>query len=248
MSKPRPNARILVSGDYPALESLFVKEVRSVREQDPFNPLLILVSSKLLGLHLQRLLPEQGVPHFNLRFWTLEEFARQVSGPNLLSQGRKELPPHGDELIIGHIAKSSADKDKNFYFHDIVDHPGFHRAILATLKDLKDACLSSEQIDHILNDTKIAKQIHLPKLKDLLKLWKAYEKRLQDLGWYDESDVLISACQWAKDSVLLKQTRKMIIYGFYDFNIVQKRLLQTCLNEKRPLSSFPMNPLLHSNM
>ncbi len=244
MSITRPNARILVSGDYPALESLFVKEVRSVREQDPFNPLLILVSSKLLGLHLRRLLPEQGVPHFNLRFWTLEEFARQISAPNLLSQGRKELPSHGDELIIGHTAKSLADQDKNFYFHDIIDHPGFHRAILATLKDLKDACLSSEQMDHVLNDTKIAKRVHLLKLKDLLNLWKAYEKRLQDLGWYDESDVLISACQWAKDSICLKQTPKTIIYGFYDFNIVQKRLLQTCINEKETIIFLPYEPTL----
>ena len=89
MSEERPNARILVSGDYPALESLFVKEVGSVREQDPFNPLLILVSSKLLGLHLRRLLAEQRVPHFNLRFWTLEEFAKEVSASNFLSQGRK---------------------------------------------------------------------------------------------------------------------------------------------------------------
>ena len=117
MSKDRPDARISVSGDYPALESLFVKEVRSVREQDPFNPFLILVSSKLLGLHLRRLLPEQGVPHFNLRFWTLEEFAREVSAPNLLRQERKEIPSHGDELIIGRIAKSLAGQDKNFYFN-----------------------------------------------------------------------------------------------------------------------------------
>ena len=69
VGKDRPDARILVSGDYPALESVFVKEVRSARELDPFNPLLILVSSKLLGLHLRRLLAEQGLPHFNLRFF-----------------------------------------------------------------------------------------------------------------------------------------------------------------------------------
>jgi hypothetical protein len=66
-------------------------------------------------------------------------------------------------------------------------------------------------MDHILSDTKIAKEVHLRKLKDLLSLWKAYEKRLRDLGWYDESDVMTSACQLVKDSVLLKQTTRMII-------------------------------------
>ena len=34
----------------------------------------------------------------------------------------------------------------------------------------------------------------------------------------------------------------MIIYGFYDFNIVQKRLLQTCLNEKETMIFLPYEP------
>jgi ATP-dependent helicase/DNAse subunit B len=242
MGKDHGNGSILLTGDYPALESSFVNAIKSARAQDSFNPLLILVSSKLLGLHLRRLLAENGVPHFNLRFKTLEEFAREVSTPNLLSQGKTEIPSHADELVIGHISKSLAEKDKGFYFRDITDHPGFHRAILATLKDLKDASLSPEQIDHILSDTKVAKQVHIQKLKDLLSLWKAYEKRLQDLGWYDESDVMASACQYIKDSIFLKQSPQMIIYGFYDFNIVQKRLLQACLNEKETIVFLPYEP------
>ena len=232
MGKDQENERILFTGDYPALESAFVEEIKATRAQDPFSPLLILISSKLLGLHLRRLLAENGVPHFNLRFKTLEEFAREIGTPNLLSQGKTEIPSHADELVVGHISKSLAEKDKEFYFRDITDHPGFHRAILATLNDLKDACLSPEQMGHILSDTQIAKQVHLQKLKDLLSFWKAYEKRLQDLGWFDESDVMASACQWVKDSIYLKQTPRMIVYGFYDFNAVQKRFLQACLNDK----------------
>ena len=106
MSKNQGNARILLTGDYPALESAFAKEIKATRTQDPFNPLLILISSKLLGLHLRRLLAESGVPHFNLRFKTLEEFAREISTPNLISQGKTEIPSHADELVIGHISKS----------------------------------------------------------------------------------------------------------------------------------------------
>jgi len=239
MGKDHCHARTLLTGDYPGLESAFVNEIKAARTQDPFNPLLILVSSKLLGLHLRRLLAERGVPHFNLRFRTLEEFAREVSASNLLSEGKTEIPSHADEILIGHISKSLAEKDKGFYFHDITDHPGFHRAILATLKDLKDACLSPEQMDLILSDTQIAKQVHLQKLKDLLSLWKAYEKRLQNLGWYDESDVMTSVCQFVKDSLFLKQTPKIIVYGFYDFNIVQRRLLQACLNETDTIVFLP---------
>jgi ATP-dependent helicase/DNAse subunit B len=172
----------------------------------------------------------------------MEEFAREMSTPYFLSQGKTEIPSHGDELVIGHISKSLAAKDKEFYFHEITDHPGFHRAILATLKDLKDACLSPEQMDKILRDTKIAGEVHLRKLKDLLSLWKAYEKRLQDLKWYDGSDVMTSASQLVSDSIYLKKTPTMIIYGFYDFNIVQKRLLQACLKEKGAIIYIPYEP------
>jgi ATP-dependent helicase/nuclease subunit B len=242
VGKDRPDARILVSGDYPALESVFVKEVWSAREIDSFSPLLILVSSKLLGLHLRRFLAEQGTPHFNLRFQTLEEFARETGLPNLFSQGRKEIPSHGDELIVGQIARTLADLDKDFYFRDISDHPGFHRAVLATLKDLKDACLSSGQISLLLGDPETGIQIHLAKLKDFLKTWDSYEKRLRELGWFDESDVLTSACRQVKESTCLKQTPRLLIYGFYDFNAVQKRLLQACFNEKETLIFFPYEP------
>ena len=242
MGKDQSNTRILWTGDYPALESCFVNEVKAARAQDRFSPLLILVSSKLLGLHLRRHLAEKGVPHFNLRFRTLEEFAREVGTPHLLGQGKTQVPPHADELMIGSISKSLTAKDRGFYFRDITDHPGFHRAVLSTLKDLKDACLSPEQLDPILSETKTAKQVHLQKVKDLLSLWKAYEKRLQDLGWYDESDVMASACQRVKDSACLKQAPRMIIYGFYDFNIVQKRLLQSCFDEKETVVFLPYEP------
>jgi ATP-dependent helicase/nuclease subunit B len=239
MKKDGAKTRNLVTGDYPTLEPSFVNEVKATRTQDPFNPLLVFVSSKLLGLHLRRLLAENGIHHFNLRFLTLEEFAREISTPHLLAQGKKELPPHADELIIGNIAKSLAGKDKEFYFRDIVDRPGFHRAILSTLKDLKDAFLLPGDIERPLRDAKISKQVYLPKLKDLLKLWKGYQEQLEGLKCYDESDLMISASQWVKDSIYLRQTLKMLIYGFYDFNASQKRVLETCFDEKETTAFLP---------
>jgi hypothetical protein len=62
----------------------------------------------------------------NFRFWTLEEFSREVSTPILLKQKKTELPPYANKLIIGHIAKSQAEKDEHFYSRDIVDRQEFH--------------------------------------------------------------------------------------------------------------------------
>jgi len=65
MKKDGVNTRILVTGDYPALESAFINEIKAARERESFNPLLILVSSKLLGLHLRRLQKNQEVRNGN---------------------------------------------------------------------------------------------------------------------------------------------------------------------------------------
>lgn len=231
--------RFLVSGDYPILESSFVNKVKTIREREPFEPLLILVSSKLLGLHLRRLLVEENLPHFNLRFWTLEEFAREVSTPHLIAQGKRELPTFADELIIGDIAKSLSLKTEEFYFRDIADRPGFHRAILATLKDLKDGCLLPEDIERLLRDARVSRQVHLTKLRDLLKLWMGYQDKLGEIHCYDESDLMVSANSWVRDSVFLKQTPGIMIYGFYDFNAAQKQLLETCFDGKEATAFIP---------
>ncbi len=242
MGNVKSMGRFLVIGDYPLLESSFISKVKAIRERESFEPLLILVSSKLLGIHLRRLLAENGAPHFNLRFWTLEEFAREISTPHLFAQGKRELPRHADELIIGGIARGLAGKEKGFYFREIVDRPGFHQAILATLKDLKDGCLLPEDIERLLRDSRMSKQVHLSKLRDLLTLWMGYQERLEDLKYYDESDLMISSAQWVKDSTYLQQTPGMLIYGFYDFNTAQKRLLQACFDKKEATAFLPYEP------
>ncbi|MCX8118162.1 MAG: exodeoxyribonuclease V subunit gamma [Desulfobacterota bacterium] len=238
----RQGGRYLVLGDYPVLEETFLKKVRSIREAEPFQPLLIFVSSKLLGLHLRRLLVERGQPHFNLRFLTLEEFAREVSGPVLTRQGKRELPPFGDELLIGTIVKRLASEDESFYFRDIADRHGFHRALLAAFKDLKDACLRPEEMERFLSETPQTRQVHFPKLRDLTRLYKAYWERLEEIGAYDASDLTVSSPLWARNSFLLKETPALLAYGFYDFNEAQRRLLQACFEAKETTFFFPFEP------
>ncbi|NWG02419.1 MAG: exodeoxyribonuclease V subunit gamma [Syntrophaceae bacterium] len=242
MGKDQGNARILLTGDYPVLESSFVNEIKVTRAQDTFNPLLILVSSKLLGLYLRRSLADQGVSHFNLRFKTLEEFAREVSTPHLLSQGKTEIPSHADELLIGHIAKSLASQGQGFYFSDISDRQGFHRAIVDTIRDLRDACLSPGDIKSLLDNKKVKEHLHLSKLRDLIRLWEAYEERLNKFNWYDESDLMMKGSQWVKDSSQLKETPKILVYGFYDFNTTQKKFLQACFSDKETIFFLPHEP------
>lgn len=239
MGNSNEKGRFLVTGDFPVLESFFVDEVRSERANDPFTPLLILVSSKLLGLHLRRLLAEQGVPHFNLRFKTLEEFAREISTPHLLAQGMTEIPKFADELLISHISKSLANQDQEFYFREISDREGFHRAILATLKDLKDGCLSTADIHSLLQNRKVRERLNPSKLRDLLRLWEAYEEKLSRLNWYDESDLMLKGAQWAGDWPLLRETPRLLVYGFYDFNAVQKRFLRACFDHREAIFFLP---------
>ncbi len=234
--------RTLISGDYPLLEYAFIDEIKSLRKGDRFAPVLILVSSELLKIHLRRLLVDQGVAHFNLRFKTLEELAREVCIPYLSSQGRRELPRYALELIIGEIVRSLTQADKDFYFQEISDRTGFHRALLATIKDLKDGILKPKDLEGQLQNDQIAKQLHLRKLQHFIKIWQRYEDTLENLRTYDESDLIVLASEWVKDFLHFRDTPKLIIYGFYDFNAAQKRLIQACVEEKPTTVFFPYEP------
>ncbi len=236
------NTRILISGDYPLLEYAFIDEIKSLRKEDRFAPVLILVSSKLLEIHLRRFLVDQGVAHFNLRFKTLEELAWEVCTPRLLSQGKKELPRYAHDLIIGEIAQSLAQTDKDFYFQEISDRPGLHRALLATIKDLKDGGLKPKDLEDQLQNGQIAKQLHLHKLQHFIKIWQRYEDTLENLKTYDEADLMTLASKWVKDFIHLRYTPKLFIYGFYDFNAAQKRLIQACVEEKPTTIFIPYEP------
>ena len=221
-------AKTLYTGDYHALESSFIEEVKSVKKRDIFSPLIVIVTSKLLGIYLQRLLSVNGVSNFNIRFKTLEDVSNESTFLYISENGYENAPPYGGEVLLRWILKQKSQSGEITYFKDIADLPFLSRAFLSTIRDLKDACLSPE----------ILTRFDKPKFNDLKKIWKEYDDKLKELGWFDGSDLMKIAVQEVKKWQLLKQSLSVFFYGFYDFTEIQKRLVESIMEEKETTFFF----------
>jgi ATP-dependent helicase/nuclease subunit B len=234
--------RRLVTGDYSDLEAAFVAEVSRLRAQDKLSPLVVLVSSRILGLHLRRCLAAEGTAHINLRFLRLEDLAAETAGRALAARGMRRVPSYASEMIISTTAHELASPKDDFYFREIADRPGFHRAALSTIEDLKKACLSPGDLEAQISRSGADRAINPAKVRDLLKMWQAYEDRLGGLNWFDECDLMREAARLIPTSGLFGEASAIIVYGFYDFNALQQRLLQSCFQTRDTVCFVPYEP------
>ena len=236
------------SGAFPSLEKALWRELRAVRQAEPLAPVLVLVPTNLLRRHLGVAAAEQG-GCLNVHFLTLIDLARQAGGPALAARGRAALPRFAGEVV----ARAACRGAQARYFASIAARPGFHRALLATIDDFKEAghapadlarpvagpLASSRYPGCPLASPRWRKSPLLPKLKDLQTLWTAYEERLGELGLYDDADLLAAAAAAAPHDPWLAQAAAVMVYGFYDLNELQRRLVDGCTAGRRACAFFP---------
>jgi RecB family exonuclease len=255
--------RRLVTGDFRALEPALLAEVARVREADLLRPIIILVTSHLLGLHLQRYLPENGLNHINLRFSTIEDFAEEVARPELIARGKTRVPRFAPVEIVrmvcnGLAGKQSGGMNSGFYFGAIAERRGFHEAVLATIDDLKNAGLYPRDLKKALDDEKTGRKatgttgsraagkatggLRAKKVRDLIKIWDRYEAILAERNWVDDNDVLRLAAELIPRHRMINDALAVIAYGFYDFNELEKRIIHTCAGTKDTALFVPYEP------
>jgi ATP-dependent helicase/nuclease subunit B len=231
----------LITGDYPALEAHFVEKVRNLTRADALSPLPVVVSSRLLGLHLSRHLAEHDLPHVNIRFVTLGDLAVLAVRPHLLRSGSTMIPPFASEVLMADIARALSSNGK-FYFSKIADRDGFHSAMLSTICDLKEACLTPADLKTALKDVHVKGAVHIHKITDIIRIWEKYEAILGDLNWLDEYHVMEEAAGKVAGCSLIRRAQAILIYGFYDFNSLQRRLLTACMQIKDTFAFVPYEP------
>lgn len=205
-------------GPFPALESALgahVAELKRIR--GPLAPITIVIPTALLRLHLRRRLAN----HVNLHFLTLADLVREVAPEG------KPLPPFADELIAEAVIADTVKEGD--YFHPVKSSAGFRQCLLATIRDLKEASI----VPHELGRTAAAKGLPKEKLSQLAALYAAYEESLRAHGVSDDADRLAAAVE----KVSVFEAKEFCLYGFYDFNHLQRQLL-AALAKRCALSVF----------
>ncbi|MBM4041380.1 MAG: hypothetical protein FJ290_23000 [Planctomycetes bacterium] len=236
MSARRKADRVLYeSGSFRALETALWRELDGVRAREPLAPVVVLVPTNLLRRHLAAEgAARSAAGWINVHFLTLLDLARELGEAPLAAAGRSPLPPLAGELV----ARAACRAVPNSYFAAIADRPGFHRALLATIADLKEAGHTQADLGRCLAEKGRFSAV-LPKLRDLAALWRAYEERLGALALYDPADLLAAAAAAAPADRWLAQAAGVFVYGFYDLNGLQRRLVAAATQGRLARVFFP---------
>ncbi len=213
------------------LQEAFVEELSRLKASDPLRPVTVLVGSDFLRLHLQRHLAVRLGGHANVSFLRLRDLARRLGAAHYLKAGRRRLPAAGRDLLLEETVRARAH---GTYFNKIAATPGFIEALGATIRDLKDAGV--EPVTLRAADSVAAKAAGSGggpsgrKLADLADLFETYDDLLRDRRLYDEEDLTRAAGRAAAAATDPgREAAPVLVYGFYDANWQQRRLIQECL-------------------
>jgi hypothetical protein len=197
---------------------------------------LVLVPNHLLGRHLQRVLADAGTPHVNIRFLTLAHLAERLAGPRMRRKGLRPAPRFCDELLLDRAI--AARQRPLRYFSPVAGLRGFHRAVLATIRDLKEAGSTPDDLTAAGSLAQSHPALR-DKLRDLTELWRAAADALAARKLYDPADLAAEAVRAAPESPWLGSISTLIVYGFYDLNGLQARLLRACFERLPAAVYFP---------
>lgn len=231
----------MLVADYPVLEDRFVAEIRRLKQEDPLATVRVLVPTQLLRQHLSRLLVQELGGHLGVGFTTIPTLTIDLAAASEVSEDLRPLPgldPHlSAELLLGKIAEESAD-GPDFYFATLAPKPGFHRALLRTITDLKEALITRATFEQAIQDSANDPETG-GKLMSLLALWTAYEERLTQLKCVDPADEALFAIGRLAVRGFAAGDSRAVVYGFYDLNEQQRRLVAAFCQNTPSLVLFP---------
>ena len=97
--------KTLITGSFqPELEEALAERLRTAKSADPGAPVIVLVGSNILALHLRRALAEK-TPLWNVSFFTFAELARTLGDARLRTQSRKPLPSQAETFLVREIIR-----------------------------------------------------------------------------------------------------------------------------------------------
>lgn len=220
-----PQKTLFCSGIFSKLEDQLIKEIYLQKEKDSLSPVIVIVSSELLGNYLRKLILGGGVYFFNIL-----QLSRRMSEKTLQLRQMLPIPFRGEETLMSEALEAGADDPSN-PFHKYKDSSGLNKLLMALQKDFRQGNMDvSGDISSLLNN--ITEEAHKRKIDINIKITEAALNVMQDYKktlagrFYEAEDVILQA---AKDSRFFKnimKTNGVFVYGFPSFDTVQKKLLE----------------------
>ena len=162
---------------------------------------------------------------------TLVDLARHFCSDSLLQQGLLETPPLLSELVLAEIVAGAVPDG---YFSGLKQKGILEPCLLSAITDLKEACITPEELREWSSRSRLSKEGG-DKIKELDRFYSDYNDRFRAIRVVDRNDIL----QQASASIPAANETSFFVYGYYDFNPLQKKFIAALLQRRQVLFFFP---------
>ena len=165
-----------------------------------------------------------------VRLHGFESLAEEIAwGAGALGE-RLQMPLGGDLLLLQEVLREG----RFGYFAPVQEDPGFAAALLATIRDLKDAGIGHAALRETGHGIGAR-----GKLEGLAAVYEAYEEALREKDLADGSDLVLAAAEAVEQGRgSFESDLRFLVYGVYDFTGLQRRLLEALLRRAPSAAVF----------
>ena len=229
-------SRLFVSQSWEALEQKLLAQILAAKSPDPLKPVPVLLGSSLLAQYLERrLYPSlnQAGCGINVEFILFPELVDKLYYADPVPEYRPEAG-HWLRFILVRDELRRLGRDN--YFGSLKDSPGLAEAMVEEHRDLKDGLVSGDNFTRL---KKLAGEKVYPKLGALFGLLEQLDQRLA--GYEGRWDRFEIAGQKADRFQQAFATDQLLVYGFYDYTALQRRLIRSLAGQVS-LGLFMLRP------
>jgi ATP-dependent helicase/nuclease subunit B len=235
----------VVTGPFhPALDHALVEDVRSLKADDPFALLAVIVPSAPLADRLKRFLTiESRLPLLNLHVLTFHQFALRL-GDDLARSGQP-IPPMQlvDDFYFEQLLRQVVNRRLPGLeaAAKLPPSPGTWKGLWATVRDLKDAVVDPATALKAVAEG-LFEEDDRDWLQTLFTLQAAVIEGSRSLGVGSPDDWIASLGQDLSRSNGLTRFKRLCFYGFYDLLQVQLSFLESIARCAPTTLYVPLGP------
>jgi RecB family exonuclease len=196
------------------LEAALFEQISRAKSRDPLAPVYVIVGSNLLGLYLRRKLADSTGGHINVHFLTFDGLVSMFEG---FSESMS--PPLAEQAIIERII---AVGDIPPVFAPVAATAGIGEALLSTFTDLSEAGCTPDIADRIAGGFP-AKENFSERVRGTFDLYGRFIREVVGAG----RSFHARFGEAAENARAFETSSPFLAYGFYDFNELQLRLIES---------------------
>jgi len=229
------SGRVLVSASYPPLEGAFCARLGALSGDAPPGALWVLVPTNLLGLHLRRQAAERLGAVMGPEFVTLPDAARRLALPRLAAEGMRPVPPGAEELVVGELIRREPDDS---YFAAFRRFPNGALAVKRAIELAANCLWSPEALRRTAEGGGFGEEAARKRMSDLARIWAGLREWKRANRLFSADDLIVAAGTEGVEPAAGPEA--LLIYGFYDLNPAQERLVGRLIRLARRAEAFTL--------